>query len=358
MEKPPSHNFSIDDQDGEEMLGRISALFEKIGNVKPAEHLRWQYVENCGGGAYSSVAVSESGEDAGIYNLFKVPAKLCGRRVLACQSLDTLTAMKYRGKGLFSLLAKHVNRRCDEEGVAFIYGFPNEKSGPGFFKHLQWRQKGHPPFLLHVNNLGYLLNAVGGPRIRIPAVVPSLMVGLANKVRKKFGSYRCERGLNFLNTSQYDGLWASFARDIPTIIIRDSAYLKWRYVQRPNSNYQFVSVYRGGDLCAIAVFVLREKHGGRIGYVMDVIYKTDQPRAGKLAVGLAILELNSSKADVVLAWSSPAAKTRPAYRSNWFFPLPRRLQPIKLFVGMRFGPAVGECDTDELFLSYADSDTV
>ena len=358
MEQPRNHNFSIDDPDGEEMLGRISSLFARSGSAKSTEHLRWQYVENCGGGAYSAIAVSESGEDAGIYNLFKVPAKLRGRNVLACQSLDTLTAVGYRGKGLFSVLAKHVNRRCDEEQVAFIYGFPNEKSGPGFFKHLQWRKTGHPPFLLHVCNIGYLLSAVGGPRIRIPAIVPSLVVAFANKARKKFGGYRCARGIKFLTTSQYDELWASFSRDINTVIIRDSAYFKWRYVQRPNSDYQYIGVYRGAELCAVAVFVLREKHGGRIGYIMDVIYKTDQPGAGKLAVGAAIEELNASRADVVLAWSSSAAKTRPMYRSNWFFPLPRKLQPIKLFVGMRFGPNTPECDSDELFLSYADSDTV
>lgn len=351
------HDFSIDHPDGEEMLGRVSALFAKAGNAKSLRHLRWQYVDNCGGGAYSAIAVSESGDDAAMYNLFKVRAKLHGRSMPACQSLDTLTGEPYRGKGLFSVLAKDVNRRCDEDGIAFIYGFPNDKSGPGFFKHLQWQQSGYPPFLLYVNNLGYLIRAVGGPVTRIPAILPSLAVRFANKVRSMLGGYRWEHGAEFLSASTYEGLWASFSQDIQNTIIRDYEYLRWRYIERPDSDYRFVSIYRKDELCAIAVFVLREKHGGWIGYVMDVIYKAEEARAGKLAVGKAIEALAADKADVVLAWSSRSAKTRSSYRSNWFFPLPRKLQPIKLFVGIRFGPDARDCD-DELFLSYADSDTV
>lgn len=358
MDQSKDREFSIEYPAGEQMLDRISAIFAKNGNEKSAEHLRWQYLENIGGGAYSAFAVSGSGEDAAVYSLFKVRAKLNGEEVVACQSLDTLTDKDFRGKGLFSLVAKDVNRRCDDEGVALIYGFPNDKSGPGFFKHLQWRQAGYPPFLVHVNNIGYLTKAAGLPSFRLPALIPALSIRIANAARGRRGGYRTVGGSEFLSTSAYDDLWALFSADIHNTIVRDSRFLKWRYLDRPGADYRFVGVYRRDVLCAIAVFVLREKHGGRIGYVMDVVYKPDEPSAGKLAVGRAIEVLVGEKADIVLAWSSGSSKTRGAYRGNWFFPLPRRLQPIKLFVGTRFGPAYSHGMDNEMFLSYADSDTV
>lgn len=358
MAESNAEEFSIDYPVGEQMLGRISNLFAANGNKKALEHLRWQYVANRGRGAYSAFAVSSSGEDAAVYSLFKVPAKMNGKDVLACQSLDTLTDKKYRGKGLFSLLAKDVNRRCDEDGIAFIYGFPNDKSGPGFFKHLQWRELGYPPFLIHVNNIGYLAKAAGAPMFRLPTVIPSVSVRTANFIRARIGGYHVREGTGFLSRNQYDDLWHSFSSDIQNTVLRDSDYLRWRYLDRPGADYQFVSIYSEDVLCAVVVFVLRQKHGGKIGYVMDVIYRPDQVRAGKLAVGKAIEALSAQKADVVLAWSSSASKTRKTYRSNWFFPLPRRMQPIKLFVGARIGPGADGGMEDEMFLSYADSDTV
>ena len=358
MQEIKAGDYSIDYPVGKEMLERISVIFEKAGSEKSIEHLRWQYADNCGGGAYSAFAVSGSGEDAAVYSLFKVPAKLNGQKVIACQSLDTLTGSDHRGKGLFSMLAKHVNNRCDEDGIAFIYGFPNDKSGPGFFKNLQWRELGHPPFLMHINNLGYVLSIFGKPSIRIPAVIPSMAVRLANSIRRKRGAYRVESGQGFLAESLYDDLWLSFSRDIKNVVIRDSAYIAWRYVQRPKSDYRFISIYRKDELCAVAVFVLREKHGGRIGYVMDVIYRSGEIAAGKLAVGRAIEVLSADHADVVLAWATPGAKTRHVYMSNWFLPLPRKFQPIKLFVGARFAVGAERSDDGDLFLSYADSDTV
>src|SRR5690606_35745008 len=128
--------------------------------------------------------------------------------------------------GLFSLLAKGVNHRCDESGVAFIYGFPNDKSGPGFFKHLDWKDYGYPPFLLHVNNVGYLAKALGGPTWRMPAVIPSLAVRLMNRIRAATGGYHLRGGPDFLNSGAYDELWASFSEDLSNTIVRDTDYLR------------------------------------------------------------------------------------------------------------------------------------
>lgn len=348
--------ISIDFPEGEEMLLRVSELFAANGGKKSIEHLRWQYVKNPGGGSYCAFARVAGNEDAAAYSLFKVRAKVDGRVMVVCQSLDTLTGARHRGKGLFRMLANAVNSRCDSDGIAFIYGFPNDKSGPGFFRHLNWESRGFPPFLIFINNLGYFGAVLGWGKINLPSILPGLFVKIANRRRVSSGGYSIRHGSDFLLDGQYDEVWNSFSSDIPSLIVRDARYLKWRYVDRPNSDYEFVAIYRGERLLAIAIYVLRQKHGGLIGYVMDVIYAADEHAAGKLAVGSAIEAMISQKVDLVLSWASTASKTRSIYSGNFFVPLPRKLQPIKLFVGVRLGPGVEMMSS--MFISYADSDTV
>ncbi|QEE25640.1 GNAT family N-acetyltransferase [Rhodanobacter glycinis] len=348
--------FRIEYPEGDELLGRISAIFAKNGGSKEIDHLRWQYVDNYGGGAYSAFAVSETGDDAAVYSLFKVRARFEGKEVVACQSLDTLTDKDYRGKGLFSILAASVNERCDAEDVSFIYGFPNDKSGPGFFKKLQWESLGFPPFMLRVNNIGYLLKRLMGWNVRVPSIVSQSLQYILNFSRKKIGNYEVREGSGFI--SDYDAIWTSFSKGVENTVIRDAGYLRWRYLSRPGSEYQYISIYRGDQLCATTIYALRDKHDGRVGYIMDVVFSSGHERAGSLAVGEALRALCSSDVDIILAWAPKCSKTRGSYLANLFFSLPRKLQPIKLFVGMRRCPPSGRLDGHELFLSYADSDTV
>lgn len=348
--------FRIEYPEGDELLNRISAIFKKNGGHKDIDHLRWQYVDNDGGGAYSAFAVNEAGDDAAVYSLFKVRAKFEGVRVVACQSLDTLTDKDHRGKGLFSILAKNVNERCDAENVSFIYGFPNDKSGPGFFKNLKWKSLGAPPFLLRVNNIGYILKRFTGWDVRVPAVVSRSAQYILNRVRKKLGGYEVRKGPGFI--TDYDSVWESFSADVENTLIRDASYFRWRYLSRPGSDYKYIGIYRSGKLCAVAVYVCRDKHDGRMGYIMDVAFLSGHNSAALLAVGEAVQALCGAGVDMILAWAPTRAKTRRAYLANLFLPLPRKFQPIKLFVGMRCRPPSDQSDGHELFLSYADSDTV
>ncbi len=59
--------------------------------------------------------------------------------LLTAQSADTMTHPKYRYKGLFVQLANLTFDLCKEEGIGFIFGFPNQNSLHGFLIKLQWQ---------------------------------------------------------------------------------------------------------------------------------------------------------------------------------------------------------------------------
>ncbi|MFI5161107.1 MAG: hypothetical protein ACHQHN_07510 [Sphingobacteriales bacterium] len=58
---------------------------------------------------------------------------------LGAQSIDTMTHPRFRFKGLFVQLANLTYDLAMEEGISFIFGFPNQNSLHGFLVKLKWQ---------------------------------------------------------------------------------------------------------------------------------------------------------------------------------------------------------------------------
>jgi hypothetical protein len=61
-----------------------------------------------------------------------------GKDYVGAQSGDTMTDPDHQKRGLFTRLAKKTYSFCEEEGINFVFGFPNENSLPGFQRKLNW----------------------------------------------------------------------------------------------------------------------------------------------------------------------------------------------------------------------------
>lgn len=84
------------------------------------------------------IAYAEDGEPAAFYGVYAYPVILDGVKIVAVQSGDTMTHKNHTGKGLFTTLAKLTYELAKNEGVDFVFGFPNYNSYPGFVKKLNW----------------------------------------------------------------------------------------------------------------------------------------------------------------------------------------------------------------------------
>lgn len=87
------------------------------------------------------VAYAENETIAAFYGVFPYPINHSGKIIIAGQSGDTMTHPQHTGKGLFVTLAKLTYDLCKSEGIAFIFGFPNQNSYPGFVRKLNWTHK-------------------------------------------------------------------------------------------------------------------------------------------------------------------------------------------------------------------------
>jgi hypothetical protein len=328
--------------------------------ARTLDSLRWQYLANTTPHLFVDLAVPQN-EDrvAAIYASLPGWMQVRGERRLAQQSLDTLTDVDFRGKGLFITLAQQTFARAASQGSALIYGFPNGNSAHGFFKKLGWVSLDPVPFLLRPLRLSYaadrlkLPKALGALVPRMPLVAP-------------FGRHR-RKGVRELSAAdpRMTQLWNRFSERIGIAVDRDDAYLQWRVYDRPDGDYRTLVFENedGSALRAMCVFTLKEKHGGRIGYLMELLHDrtVGGMRAASHLLGLAVREMSDAGADSVLGWSLPHSPNYPIYVRHAFFPLPKRLRPVELHFGVRaFDRSIASTaeQRSAWYLSYLDADTV
>lgn len=88
------------------------------------------------------IAYDDNNFPAAYYGVFPLFAEHKGEVILAAQSGDTMTHSAHRGKGLFIRLANEAYRLAAEEGIQFVYGFPNKHNSYHGLMKLKWIHNG------------------------------------------------------------------------------------------------------------------------------------------------------------------------------------------------------------------------
>jgi hypothetical protein len=333
-------------------LEKYKQAFEANDMPMALPKLQWQhnhYLKK----SFISWIIDSSSRVAGLYSSFFVDFLVEQKKRIAAQSIDTLTDINYRGKGLFTKLASDVNKRLAADNTPFIYGFPNSSSAPGFFKKLGWKKigDGTVPFIVRPVRLGFVIQKL--LKKESTALRPVTDVAITNKNIKPITSFNADVNAIadvFLKTKKY-------------AICRDSNYLNWRFIQKPGEDYKIYGYYDSNNvLKGFVVYTVKQKHGGNIGYIMELMYDTADAAVGKQLLKQAVKAIKKSGADLILAWSFKDAPGTAAYKSNYFFTMPEKLKTIQLFFGAcLFDTTIEEAsffNASNWYISYCDSDTV
>ena len=126
--------------------------------------------------------------------------------------------------------------------------------------------------------------------------------------------------------------------------------------------YQNAAIFSAsGEMQAICIYTIKYKHGGRIGYIMDLIHRDDSVSCASHLLDFVVAKMTLNKCDAVLSWCFDHSPNISSYKKSGFFPMPVRLRPIELHFGARSFKA----DSSEIlenrsswYISYMDSDTV
>lgn len=349
------NKFDFIQYNSEAELKRYSALFAKNGSsVKPLDFLHWMHTDNPNHIQLISLAIDTANQNtAALYTMFGVEMKLGDQHVLAAQSIDTMTDEEYRGMGLFISLARFLYNESQQKNVKFVYGFPNSNSISGFIKKLNWKEIDEVPFIVKPLRTKYLLSKFIKIKF-LQKITPDFSIRRNKKIST---TITIERVNKFDNT--FTLLWESYSRNIQIAVNRNANYLNWRLIEKPNEDYQNYAAYQHGKLIGFISYCVKNKHEGKIGYIMEYFYDHEYKNEAKELLSFALNDINLQKTDMILAWSLKHSENYPLLMEEGFHYLPKKLRPIQLFFGgTDLGNNIDIYNTKSWYISYLDSDTV
>lgn len=337
------------DPEVEEAYRRL--LPEQMDLVEQGK-LSWKFLRHPA--AKGAVAAAElEGRIVGMIGFAPARLKLGAERIIAHQALDTVVDPVCRGKGVFVKLGRAFYEAAPRWTSEAAFGFPNENAAPGWFGKLEWTRLGTPPFLVKPLNAGYFARRVVGKAGALFDALPLSLIG------RPAGAGRAARIERF--DQRADALWEAFSAAIPCAVDRASDYLNWRLFDHPTATYETDAVFEGDTMKAFVTTHLADKHGGRIGYIMEAMALPGAEADLVMLLKLAIARMREAKTDAVLAWAAPHAPCYGAYRKAGFLPMPDRIRPIHLYFGgkpLTATAGAGFGGERDWYLSYLDSDTV
>src|SRR5215813_1582983 len=227
-----------DESFGSRLRGRVDAYY------------RWKYGNGAGESNRIRVAVGTNGL-MGVVAMLPRRIKL-GARILTVFELgDLLTDSRYRRQGVFSILAREACEASAAMG-ALSYVKPNARSGPILVNRLGFRRLVELDTLARPIRVSRILAHRFG---RLTGVWTQPLDTLF-AVCGSSGALLVTRETTF--TEEFDGLWDAVAGEYPAIVVRDRAYLEWRYEENPTEYTILVARDASGRLQGFAVGLVVE----------------------------------------------------------------------------------------------------
>jgi GNAT superfamily N-acetyltransferase len=243
------------------------------------EEFDWWFDGNPGG-SLRSVALMD-GAVVGVAGHSLYRAVLAGEEQVVSFSVHAVTDPAARGRGIFVELERKHEREAAERGVACVLAFASAPTAPLFVGLLGWRSIG---------------------RLRVWARPVSSRVS---------GAVATSLGAD-----------ADAARSWPNHVIRDAAFLRWRYLDSPRG-YEAV---KGGGGYAV-VWPAKRHRSRTISIVADLVGPS------------RLLHSAARRARSHWLFALPAPEQRRAFLAAGFLPTPQTLD----FMGK---PLAGTLDPD------------
>jgi hypothetical protein len=245
------------------LFNRVFAEDDPGFSPRTLEQWRWEFTDNPAG-LQITLALDDHGEVMAQYTTLPYFAWLKGERVLAHQGVDSIVHPDHRRglkkEGVFLATARAFFEEWGRpERVAFGFGFPNKKV-----------------YRLGLRMLEYL---------PVETPVPTLYRNLFQRPDDdEVGKPTDRSGVVELASldDRVDRLWRACAGDLQLALVRDRAYLQWRYVQCPLARHRlFALPDERGELRGLMV-TRAQWQNAPILAVMDWLVPARDP--GTLAV--------------------------------------------------------------------------
>ena len=230
-------------------------------------------------------------------------------------SVDTMTAPEFQRRGLLSEVGRTTYAHWRDGDIAFVLGLPNERWGSrarvlGWVElfPLQWLTRALRPARLLAR------------RLHLPTVagfdaLDGLWNGLADRALAVNGQPVCVRVLTQAEAA-LDRLWATCRDEYGFSVVRDRAWLHWRYFTPPSLRYTVLLAERAGEPAGYLAF--RVSDGA--GLIAELFTRTDDTAARNALIGQALAAMRLAGAVSASILAVPGTCLQQAVRRAGFLP--------------------------------------
>lgn len=334
----------------------INMTKEYYGNIEISDEkfLHWQYFGNPSGNAYIRIAYDKE-EPAGQYIVIPMMMKVKNKIVKCTLSLNTLTREKYRGKGLFTQLAEKVFLDCKKDGVKFTYGFPNQNSYPGFIRKLNFKNVGYMPLLVRPLDFESMIYK------KFKNNIISKLSNLINpffQINNEIEGEAIE--INNDNVNFFDNFWNKIKDEYEVIGVRDSKYIKWRYIDIPLREYKILGIKKNENL--VAYLVLRNTTIGEFdcGMIVDFLYLSSYEKEALSLLNNSLMYFEKKQMDMIGCLMNGYSKEYKLLKKLKFIKVPKKFepQPFPVILRVHDNDYSANHDLKGWFLTMGDYDVI
>jgi GNAT superfamily N-acetyltransferase len=320
------------DEDTDELVALCQLQPGKAAAVT-AEYIHWQHTANPAGLAQVGLAKEiESGKIIGLKWLMPMRIQVGDEVRLGAHSLYTLVHPDHRRQGVFTNLVAFCNENGRRQGYQFWYGFPNPNSYPIFVHRLGWADIGRARLFIRPLNISRLITRRLGQKLFQRALAAAGRVGASFFSRPRpLAPGSAQITVEEVNTDDpaLDDFWRRVRGKHLVMIVRDTAFLHWRYTQIPERKYLVLAAWQDGLIIAFIVLRCVIIEGIACGMVVDFLVEpTGRGRlAGEMLLHSTAAHFQHNDVDMAGCLMLPHAEEVALLRRQGYILCPTWLQP-------------------------------
>jgi len=262
--------------DEEQILKLDWQLFPDPWNKRDIPNWKWKHRGNNPAGEALVYVMEHEGKIITHFAVVPYRIRFFGHDILASHSIGSMVAPEWQGKGLIKFVADKLFEDAVIRGITMSWGFPNDLA-----------------YELHKKLMGY------GDVAQITTLERKTPQG--GPVKKRLSEKLLFSAVERFDSSA-DELWEK-AKDIFNISVkRDSAYLNWRFLDRPDQKYFAFGAYESGELKGYVILKLYKDSKILKGHIVDILSVPGRADIASFLVERALVFFAENRTDIESSW--------------------------------------------------------
>jgi len=302
--------------DEKQAVPLFNRIFDK--DMTEAEYL-WKVIETPWPPETATTWIADdNGTVAGQYASTAMQFQLNNRIHTILHVCDVMTHPDYRKQGLLTTIGETANQQWAENNVSFVTGcFPLEGWGSRN-AHLGWSIMYQSAWMWRPLDLGQMLPAPLSPFHGITTRFSNGLNHLSNLIAKRRSRNRTAKQIHRAE-DEFDNLWSDVKEQYPATVVRDAAWINYRYLDAPHKEYSLFAAYDlNNKLCGYVACRLRRLGNKKIAYIADLFCHPQDGYTIHALLNSAIQQMHEAGAQAILSLVPMPSFILPYYRLTGF----------------------------------------